>query len=242
MNAEQGKTAKNDYKRAFGILAGALLILFGSEAVLREASVASLKSKDKDLDNILSSVPTFLRGRIKSRIEMMELKDAIARAKDDPGRMMALSALAAYVKEDGEKSRIYSEILKMPRRPESHQAMAYFLERDGSPDRISMLQYHQFIEESPRFIRHSLWSIGLQEMKNKKKSREIQLEFLAPLLSETPEFYDYRQLYKTIYDLAAKFDDKDKAKRADELAAICEDLPTIFEQMEKVEKEKAGTR
>lgn len=242
MNAEQGKTAKNDHKRAFGILAGALLILFASEAVLREASVASLKSKEKDLDSILSSVPAFLRGRIKSRIEMMELKDAIARARDDRERIMALSALAAYVKEDGEKSRIYSEILKMPRWPESYQAMVYFLEKDGSPDRISMVQYHQFIKESPRFTRHSLWSMGFQEMKNKKKSGEVLLEFLVPLLSETPEFYDYWQLYKTIYDLAAKFDDKDKAKRADELATICEDLPTIFEQMEKAEKEKAVTR
>jgi len=153
---------------------GALLILFLSEAILREASVASLKTKEKDLDSILASVPSFLRGRIKSRIEMMQLRDAVTQAKTDQEKINALSALAAYIKDEDEKEKLYLEILKLPRMVQSYPAMIFFLEKDISKHKISIEEYHNFIFNCPTLNRYSLWSIGLQELKDKKKERDIQ--------------------------------------------------------------------
>ncbi|HOK04435.1 MAG TPA: hypothetical protein P5105_01890 [Victivallales bacterium] len=221
---------------------GALLILFLSEAILREASVASLKTKEKDLDSILASVPSFLRGRIKSRIEMMQLRDAVTQAKTDQEKINALSALAAYIKDEDEKEKLYLEILKLPRMVQSYPAMIFFLEKDISKHKISIEEYHNFIFNCPTLNRYSLWSIGLQELKDKKKERDIQLKYLMPLLSIKPDFYDYKQLYRTIYELAVRLDDKETAKKADELSIICEELPTIFEETERIEKEKMSSK
>lgn len=222
----------------FGLIAGTLLILFFSEAILREASVVSLKKKNKDLDSVLSSVPAFLRGRIKAKIELMELKDAVAKAKTELEKVVAITNLAAYLKDENQKESLYSDILKLKRYPESYSAMLFFLERDNSNKKISIEEYHNFIKQSPKFNQFSLWSVGFQELKNKNKDRNLLLKYLSPLLSYTPDFYDYRQLYKNIYELAIRVDDKEIAKRADELSVICEELPSIYEVMEKIERER----
>jgi len=39
-----------------------------------------------------------------------------------------------------------------------------------------------------------------------------------------------------------RLDDKETAKKADELSIICEELPTIFEETERIEKEKMSSK
>ncbi len=230
-------------KRAFGLITiGVLFIFFMSDVILREASVSSLKTKQKNIDGLISSLPGFLRARIKARLELIELKDAIIRAKNDHEKIVAMSALAAYSTNEYEKAKLYSEILQMPRKPESYSAVCFFLGKETSAENITINEYYKFISECPVLDRYSLWTLGLQELKDKNKTQKEQFDFLLPLLFETPEFSDYRPLYKTLYHLASKFDDKDKAKRADELSTICDELPSINTELKKLEKEKTTVK
>jgi uncharacterized membrane-anchored protein YjiN (DUF445 family) len=228
-------------KRAFDLfIVVALLFLFISEAFLREASLSSIKNKPQSLDSILSSVPSFLRSRIRTRLDLMQLRDNVNTASNDVEKINALTSLALYLTDEKEKEKLLGKVMALPHTLDSAAAFCYFLEKANSPMRVSQNEYRLYISKCPSVNRAALWQIGLQELKKKNCKPGEQLDFLLPLLSEKPDFYDYRQLYKTIYDLAARLEKKDNtAQKAEDISIICEELPTVAEYVQKMEKENS---
>jgi len=211
---------------------------------MRQATVSNVDSSKLNINKVLDNLPASIRDNVKYKMEMINLKDAAVRAVTDQQKIIALSNLAFFSKDNGEKNEAYGEIIrKYPQQPEAYHAYLHFLLKPDSPDAVSIARFQEFIGKCSPEMQLLMWQSGLNRLNQLKAKAEIKLEFLQPLLTREPEFKDYLNLYKTISAFAKKEQKPDMMAKAEELQNRCLQKPlyemVMWEKM--VAEEKAKT-
>lgn len=221
------------------IFVTALVFYFLSESMLRQSAVACVDTEDIDIDVILNKLPSSIKDSVNHTLEMARLQEALAKAKADKERVVALNNLAFFSKEKKDKERYFNEIItKYPTNRNSASAYVFFLMEKDLKNHVDIKRFHEFISRCPTDDQYSIWQQGLGKLRDVKASKEQQLSYLEPLLNRKPEFYDYIRIYEYLEKLASSFKNDELAEFAKIKQDSCIDLPSYEQFMMEKENKK----
>ncbi len=219
-----------------GIISVMILAFFAyfiSESLLRQAAVSNINPQSVNVEGLLTKLPSSMRDSVNQKIETTRLRNAIRDAKTDADKVQAISSLADFTKEPGQRDWLYASVLKeYPSQPESYRAYAAFLMSNGAVQ-VSVQDYHRFVSLFDSMTAYNAWIAGMNKLILARVSLDDQIKFLSPLLDETPSYRDYSRLYQEIAKIATSLKKEDLAEQADSLANFCKGLPTIDETVKK---------
>ncbi|MBO4648110.1 MAG: hypothetical protein J5806_08135 [Lentisphaeria bacterium] len=215
------------------------LLYFLSESFLRAAAVANINPAQVKLDNILNELPESIRDVVTYRIMHTDLTNALAKASDEKEKLALMAQLGDYTRDLEEKEKIFRFLRqKYPNRAETAPAYVYYLLREDSPDRVTMADFHRYLQKLPQLERFNIWAMALNRLTQLKVSGTVRMEFLLPLLEMKPEYRDYSIFYTELVELAMRYQKPAVANRADALIDECRLQPSLAEvELEEMEKE-----
>ena len=226
-------------KKILVLISCFFFVYFYSEAFLRRAAV-SLIDKDKmKIETVINKLPANIRDGVKKEIDYASFQDSLMNAKTDGERVQILTtmAISLYQGNEQKKNEIFSEIVnEHPDLPESVQAFSSLLLNETSPRTVTLAEYRKFIAKLSPQGRYNAWSIGVSALKARKKSADIQFEYMQPLLDFKADFKDYSSLYEYLYDLALNLEKADLLPVLDKKRKECSDLPPIEDPLKAKDK------
>lgn len=221
------------------IFVTAFFFYFSSEAFLRQYVLSQVGSKEVSINGILSRLPDKIREDVKNRIALARLKDQLDNAKTDNEVIFASLAIAR-MKSDEELEKEYANIIvKYPTNPESYVAYLHFFKNpDSGLKKVSVQDYHKYIDTLPEIKRFNVWYSGLNKLKGSRCTPKEAIEFLKPLLDVKPKYQDYQQLYVELAEFAFQAENKEIELSARKLEDSCEGLISLEKAMFMEEEKK----
>lgn len=219
------------------IFVTAFFFYFTSEAVLRQYILSQIGSKDLSINNIITRLPEGIREDVRKRIMKGRLQDDLANAKT-PSQIISASIALASLEGEEKLEQTYAIIVdKYPNSPQANSAFLYFFRGDSALKKISLKDYHAFINRMPEIPKYFAWEGGLNRIKGTNGTAKEILPYLLPLLDIKPEFRDYQRLYVELAEAAFQSENKEVEARARKMEDVCDNLKTV-EQIQIEEEEK----
>ena len=226
-------------RRAVPILfVAALFLYFYTESVLRQTTLNRLKTPKLNVEVVLSKLPPSIRNNAKRSLEIAKLKDAVTYALTEKEKVSAMSALAFAIGNKKEMEKLYMEILKCQKYPESVSAFAYFLIDDRPDLSVSIKDYHSYIQKCPKASRYNIWMQGLAKLESKKVQAFVLKDYLRPLISEQPPYSDYISVYDKLAEIASATKDPDLLEKAGMMQEQALTRPSSGEELSRNERNK----
>lgn len=180
---------------------------------------AATQIREKIKEKNISINNNLIKAELEYREIYSNLKESVVKATNPEEKNFAYTALAAHLfgYDNLEASGLLTALLNDPKCRSARNfyiPLSRLINERLAEDRITIADYQKYQSTIKRENdKLQAWEAGLNRLRELKSKDQVYVDFLLPLLNETPRFYDYKRFYEMLRDHATKCGNNEIAQR-----------------------------